>query len=56
MGKDGLKNFPLNRYVVERDGNGNVLEIRHQRNIDRKLVQGDILRTPNLMRLAVVVV
>ena len=27
MGKDGLKNFPLNRYVVNRDGNGNVLEI-----------------------------
>ena len=27
MGKDGLKVFPLNRYVVERDGNGNVLEI-----------------------------
>ena len=22
MGKDGLKHFPLNRYVVERDGNG----------------------------------
>ena len=27
MGKDGLKNFPLNRYVVRRDGNGNILEI-----------------------------
>ena len=24
MGKDGLKNYPLNRYVVNRDGNGNV--------------------------------
>ena len=24
MGKDGLKNFPLNRYVVSRDGNGYV--------------------------------
>ena len=27
MGKDGLKNYPLNRYVVNRDGNGNFLEI-----------------------------
>ena len=27
MGKDGLKHYPLNRYVVNRDGNGNVLEI-----------------------------
>ena len=27
MGKDGLKHYPLNRYVVERDGNGNVIEI-----------------------------
>ena len=27
MGKDGLKNYPLNRYVLERDGDGNVIEI-----------------------------
>ena len=27
MGKDGLKNYPLNRYVVNRDGNGNICEI-----------------------------
>ena len=27
MGKDGMKMYPLNRYVVERDGNGNVIEI-----------------------------
>ena len=27
MGKDGLKHYPLQRYVVNRDGNGNVLEI-----------------------------
>ena len=26
MGKDGLKHYPLNRYVVERDGNGNVMK------------------------------
>ena len=38
MGKDGLKNFPLNRYVLERDGNGNVLEIVTKELISRKLV------------------
>ena len=25
MGKEGLKLFPLNRYVIERDGNGSVI-------------------------------
>ena len=38
MGKDGLKNFPLNRYVLERDGNGNVIEIVTKELISRKLV------------------
>ena len=38
MGKDGLKNFPLNRYVVNRDGNGNILEIVTKELIDRKIV------------------
>ena len=38
MGKDGLKNFPLNRYVLERDGNGNVIEIVTKELINRKLV------------------
>ena len=27
MGKQGLKVYPLNRYVVDRDGNGQVIEI-----------------------------
>jgi hypothetical protein len=27
MSKDGVKHYPLNRYVVDRDGNGNVTEI-----------------------------
>ena len=27
MGKKGLKAFPLNRFVVERDGDGNVVSI-----------------------------
>ena len=38
MGKDGLKNFPLNRYVVNRDGNGNVLEIVTKEIISRKVL------------------
>ena len=38
MGKDGLKHFPLNRYVVSRDGNGNVLEIVTKELINRKLL------------------
>ena len=39
MGKAGLKLFPLNRYVVERDGNGNVLEIVTKESISKKIVQ-----------------
>ena len=38
MGKDGLKNYPLNRYVVDRDGNGNILEIVTKELIDRKIL------------------
>ena len=42
MGKDGLKHFPLNRYVVERDGNGNVIEIVTKELISRKLLSGRV--------------
>ena len=38
MGKDGLKTFPLNRYVVERDGNGNVIEIVTKELISRRVL------------------
>jgi len=38
MSKDGLKHYPLNRYVVNRDGNGNVLEIVTKELIDRKIL------------------
>ena len=38
MGKDGIKNYPLNRYVVNRDGNGNVLEI-----VTKELIGRDVL-------------
>ena len=39
MGKDGLKHFPLNRYVVNRDGNGTILEIITKELIDRKQLE-----------------
>ena len=38
MGKEGLKHFPLQRYVVNRDGNGNVLEIITKELISRKVL------------------
>ena len=38
MGKDGVKHYPLNRYVVDRDGNGNVVEI-----VTKELIHKDLL-------------
>ena len=38
MGKDGMKMYPLNRYVVERDGNGLVCEIVTKEKISRELL------------------
>jgi len=42
MGKEGLKLFPLNRYVVERDGNGNVIEIVTKETIAKKLIEDQL--------------
>ena len=39
MGKAGLKLFPLNRYVIERDGNGEVIEIITKERINKKLIE-----------------
>ena len=39
MSKEGLKLFPLNRYVVDRDGNGNVIEIVTRERINKSLVE-----------------
>ena len=39
MGKDGLKLFPLNRFVLERDGNGAVIEIVTKERINKKLIE-----------------
>ena len=43
MGKEGLKHYPLNRFVIERDGNGNVIEIVTREVINRNLLP-DALR------------
>ena len=42
MGKDGLKNYPLNRFVINRDGDGNVLEIVTKELISRKVLGKDL--------------
>ena len=42
MGRDGLKVYPLNRFVVERDGNGNVLEIVTKERISKKLLEDEL--------------
>jgi len=42
MGKAGLKLFPLNRYVIERDGNGQVIEIVTKERINKKLIQDQL--------------
>ena len=48
MGKDGIKNYPLTRYVVNRDGNGNVLEIVTKELISRDVLGPDLpVKEPN---------
>ena len=50
MAKDKLKLYPLNRYVVERDGMGNVTEIVTKEKISKKLVENMLpekMREPN---------
>jgi len=39
MMKDKLKLFPLNRYVVSRDGSGNVMEIVTRETVSKKLIE-----------------
>ena len=42
MGKEGLKLFPLNRFVIERDGNGHVIEIVTKERINKELIQDQL--------------
>ena len=53
MGKDGMKMYPLNRYVVERDGNGNVTEIVTREKVSRKVL-GEQFKVPPTNRESVV--
>jgi len=46
MGKDGLKHYPLNRYVVDRDGNGNIIEIVTKELINKNLLPPEIIKEP----------
>ena len=39
MGKTGLKLYPLNRFVIERDGNGDVIEIITKESINKDLIE-----------------
>lgn len=39
MGKKGIKVYPLNRYVVERDGNGQVIEIVTKERVAKQLIE-----------------
>ena len=39
MAKDKLKLYPLNRYVVDRDGLGNVIEIVTKERINKKIIE-----------------
>ena len=42
MGKQGLKVYPLNRFVVDRDGNGQVIEIVTKERISKDLIETQV--------------
>ena len=48
MGKDKLRLYPLNRYVVDRDGDGNVLEIVTKETISRDLLPKALKLNPQV--------
>ena len=51
MGKEGLKSYPLSRYVVNRDGNGNVIEIVTKELISKQVLEHAIPEPqPNLVQ------
>lgn len=41
MGPESMKFYPLNRYVVDRDGNGNVIEIITKESISHEILEED---------------
>ena len=42
MGKDGLKHYPLNRFAVNRDGNGNVIEIVTREKVNKNMLNVEL--------------
>ena len=42
MAKDGMKNYPLNRFVVNRDGDGNIVELVTKELIARNVLAADL--------------
>ena len=42
MSKNGLKVYPLNRYVVDRDGNGQVVEIITKERISKRILKDQL--------------
>ena len=46
-GKKALKIYPLDRYVVDRDGDGNVIEILTKESIHRSLLPKEFQKLPN---------
>ena len=42
MGKEGIKHFPLNRYVVDRDGNGQIIEIVTKELVNKELLPAEV--------------
>ena len=49
MSKQGLKLYPLNRFVIERDGNGQVIEIVTKERINKDLIPNYEDIAPNKM-------
>ena len=49
MGRNGLKLYPLNRYVIERDGNGEMLEIVTKERIAKKLLEDVIPKQDEIL-------
>ena len=48
-GKKALKVFPLDRYVIERDGDGNVIEIITRELVDRSLLPAEFQKKQSLL-------
>ena len=47
MGKEGMKMYPFNRYVVNRDGNGEVVEIVTKEKVNKELLPGGLKLPPD---------